>query len=108
MAPPTSSAGCADDAEGFRDGYPEYDSGSARAWWRWSYRSQRYRCGSGEGGSLTPTPTPPEATLTLTLMTPNAGDEAILFTIAGPSILGVTARSGLEMTETGSSPGTGR
>jgi len=65
-------------------------------------------CGSGEGGSLAPTPTPPEATLTLTLMTPNAGDEAILFTIAGPSILGVTARSGLEMTETGSSTGNGQ
>ena len=31
--------------------------------------------------------------------TPNAGDGGILFTVSGPSILGVAARSGLEMTQ---------
>jgi len=56
-------------------------------------------CGGGEAASGTPNQTPAEATLTLTLTTPNAGDAGILFTITGPSILGVTARSGLEMTE---------
>ena len=56
-------------------------------------------CGGGETPSDTPIPTPAEATLTLTLTTPNAGDGGILFTVSGPSILGVTARQGLEMTE---------
>ena len=56
-------------------------------------------CGGGESPSETPTPTPAEVTLTLTLTTPNAGDGGIVFTVSGPSILGVTARSGLEMTE---------
>ena len=56
-------------------------------------------CGGGEAPSETPSPTPAEATLTLTLTTPNAGDGGILFTVTGPSILGVTARSGLEMTQ---------
>ena len=56
-------------------------------------------CGGGETPSETPDPTPAEATLTLTLTTPNAGDGGILFTVSGPSILGVTARSGLEMTQ---------
>jgi hypothetical protein len=56
-------------------------------------------CGGGEAPSETPTPTPVEATLTLTRTTPNAGDEGILFTVTGPSILGVTARSGLELTQ---------
>ena len=56
-------------------------------------------CGGGEFPSETPTPTPAEVTLTLTLTTPNAGDGGIVFTVSGPSILGVTARSGLEMTE---------
>ena len=65
-------------------------------------------CGGGEGASLPPSPTPADATLTLMLMTPNAGDEAMLFTVAGPSILGVTARSGLEMTETGTSTANGQ
>jgi len=66
-------------------------------------------CGGGEGASVTPSPTPAaEATLTITLMTPNAGDGAILFTVAGPSILGLTARSGLEMTESSSSTENGQ
>ena len=65
-------------------------------------------CGGGESAALTPTPPPAEATLTLMLMTPNAGDEAMLFTVAGPSILGVTPRAGLEMTETGSSTENGQ
>jgi hypothetical protein len=56
-------------------------------------------CGGGESPSETRNPTPREATLTLTLTTPNAGDGGILFTVSGPSILGVTARSGLEMTQ---------
>jgi hypothetical protein len=56
-------------------------------------------CGGGEALSEAPNPTPTEATLTLTLTTPNAGDGGILFTVSGPSILGVTARSGLEMTQ---------
>jgi hypothetical protein len=56
-------------------------------------------CGGGEVPSETPNPTPAEVTLTLTLTTPNAGDGGILFTVSGPSILAVTARSGLEMTE---------
>ena len=56
-------------------------------------------CGGGETPAETPTPTPTEATLTLTLSTPNAGDGGILFTVTGPSILGVTPRSGLEMTQ---------
>jgi hypothetical protein len=59
-------------------------------------------CGGREAASLTPTQSPAEASLTLTLTTPNAGDEAILFTVAGPSVLGVTARPGLEMTESSS------
>jgi hypothetical protein len=57
-------------------------------------------CGGREAASLTPTQSPVEATLTINLATPNAGDGAILFTVAGPSILRVTARPGLEMTET--------
>ena len=65
-------------------------------------------CGGREASSLTPTQSPAEATLTINLTTPNAGDGAILFTVAGPSILGVTARPGLEMTETGSSNENGR
>ena len=56
-------------------------------------------CGGGETPSETPNPTPAEATLTLTLTTPNAGDGGILFTVTGPSILGVTTRPGLELTE---------
>ena len=56
-------------------------------------------CGGSESPSETRNPTPAEATLTLTLTTPNAGDGGILFTVSGPSILGVTARSGLEMTQ---------
>ena len=56
-------------------------------------------CGGREATSLTPTQSPAEATLTINLTTPNAGDGAILFTVAGPSILDVTARPGLEMTE---------
>ena len=56
-------------------------------------------CGGGEAPSESPAPTPAEATLTLTLTTPNAGDAGILFTVSGPSILGVTARAGLEMAE---------
>ena len=56
-------------------------------------------CGGNDSPSETPTPTPTEVTLTLTLTTPNAGDGGIVFTVSGPSILGVTARSGLEMTE---------
>ncbi|HTK52533.1 MAG TPA: hypothetical protein VL308_11640 [Gemmatimonadaceae bacterium] len=56
-------------------------------------------CGGGETPSETRNPTPAEVTLTLTLTTPNAGDGGMLFTVSGPSILGVTVRSGLEMTE---------
>ena len=56
-------------------------------------------CGGGESPSETKNPTPADVTLTLTLTTPNAGDGGILFTVSGPSILGVTARSGLEMTQ---------
>jgi len=56
-------------------------------------------CGGGESPSETRNPTPTEATLILTLSTPNAGDGGILFTVSGPSILGVTARSGLEITQ---------
>ena len=56
-------------------------------------------CGGNDSPSETPTPTPTEVTLTLTLTTPNVGDGGIVFTVSGPSILGVTARSGLEMTE---------
>lgn len=59
-------------------------------------------CGGGEAVSVTPK-TPAEVTLTLNLTTPNADDGAALFTVTGPSILGFTARQGLEMTETGSS-----
>lgn len=60
-------------------------------------------CGGREAASLTPTQSPAEVSLTITLTTPNAGDGAVLFTVAGPSILGVTARPGLEMTESSSS-----
>ena len=45
------------------------------------------------------TPTAAEVTLTLRLTAPNVGDGGIVFTVSGPSLLGVTARSGLEMTE---------
>jgi len=65
-------------------------------------------CGGGEAVSVTPSQTPAEVTLTLALTTPNAGDGAILFTISGPSILGITARPGLEMTDIGSSTENGR
>ena len=56
-------------------------------------------CGGGDSPSETRNPMPAEVTLTLTLTTPNAGDGGILFTVTGPSILAVTARSGLEMAE---------
>jgi len=56
-------------------------------------------CGGGESPSETKNPTPAEVTLTLTLTTPNAGDGGLLFTVTGPSILAVTVRSGLEMTQ---------
>ena len=56
-------------------------------------------CGGGESPSETRTQTPAEVTLTLTLTTPNAGDAGLLFTVTGPSILAVTARSGLEMAQ---------
>ena len=64
-------------------------------------------CGGREAAPLTPTQSPAEATLTINFTTPNAGDGAILFTVAGPSILGVTARPGLEMTQ-GSTTENGR
>lgn len=60
-------------------------------------------CGGREAASPTPTQSPADVSLTITLMTPNAGDGAMLFTVTGPSILGVTARPGLEMTESSSS-----
>ena len=56
-------------------------------------------CGGGESPSETKNPTPAEVTLTLTLTTPNAGDGGLLFTVTGPSVLAVTVRSGLEMTQ---------
>jgi len=56
-------------------------------------------CGGGESPSETKNPTPAEVTLALTLTTPNAGDGGLLFTVTGPSILAVTVRSGLEMTQ---------
>ena len=65
-------------------------------------------CGGREASSLTPTQSAAEATLSINLTTPNAGDGAILFTVTGPSILGVAARQGLEMTETGSTTENGR
>jgi hypothetical protein len=65
-------------------------------------------CGGGEAVSVTPNRIPAEATLTLDLTTPNAGDGAVLFTITGPSILGLAARPGLEMTETGTTTENGR
>ena len=40
-----------------------------------------------------------QATLSLTLATPNADDGAILFTVSGPSILGVTPAAGVELVE---------
>ena len=46
-----------------------------------------------------PISTAPEATLSLALATPNADDGALLFTVSGPSILGVTPTAGMELVE---------
>ena len=40
-----------------------------------------------------------QATVSVTLATPNADDGAVLFTVSGPSILGVTPASGMELVE---------
>ena len=40
-----------------------------------------------------------QGTLTIDLVTPNADDGAIVFTITGPSILGVAASTGIELLE---------
>ena len=65
----------------------------------------------GCGGSdvrespLTPQQTPEQGTLTVNLATPNADDGIMLFTVTGPSILGVTAPAGLEILEAETTPG---
>jgi hypothetical protein len=46
-----------------------------------------------------PISTAPDATVSLALATPNADDGALLFTVSGPSILGVTPAAGVELAE---------
>jgi len=45
------------------------------------------------------------ATLTMTLTTPNADDGGIVFTVSGPSILGVTPAGGVDLIETRTTAG---
>ena len=49
--------------------------------------------------TVSPRFAPLQGTVSLALTTPNADDGALIFTVAGPSILGVTPATGLELIE---------
>ena len=55
--------------------------------------------------SASPRFTAAQSTLTIDLVTPNADDGAIVFSITGPSILGVSASAGIELLESRASSG---